>query len=83
MTPESNKILNSIFRKVLNVSENTDLNTLSYQNTTNWDSLRHVDLMIKISKYFKIQFNTEEILSLKSYEAIKKCLEKKLNIYGI
>lgn len=52
--------------------------TASQQTCAEWDSMNHLRLIIEIESEFDVSFEPEEIAELKSYDAIKNILEKKL-----
>lgn len=65
----------SILKQVLGV-ENID-ETCSQKNCENWDSLRHLNLVVELESEFDVEFEPEEIAQMKSVEEIKKILAGK------
>jgi acyl carrier protein len=53
-----------------------DENT-SQTNCAEWDSLRHLNLVVELEDAFSIQFEPEEIVSMKSVEAIETIVRAK------
>lgn len=49
----------------------------SQQNTENWDSLRHLNLMIALETEFDVEFEPEEIAVMKDIFAIEKFIISK------
>lgn len=47
------------------------------QNCENWDSLRHLNLIVELEAEFAVEFDPEEIAQMKSYADIKAALEAK------
>jgi len=68
------KIL-EIVSQVLNIK--ADENT-SQTNCAEWDSLRHLNLVIELEEAFDVQFEPEEIATMKSVVAIETVLKTKL-----
>lgn len=49
----------------------------SQANCENWDSLRHLDLIVELESEFDVEFEPEEIVEMKDFDAIKRMLELK------
>ena len=47
---------------------------LSAEQTTNWDSIRHLDLVMALEEAFGVSFSSEELGVLTSYRAIVEAL---------
>ena len=43
----------------------------------NWDSLKHLELVVEIESAFNIELEPEEIAEMKSFKDIKKILQGK------
>lgn len=65
-----------IVEQVLNtkVDENT-----SQKNCTEWDSLRHLNLIIELEMEFDISFEPEEIAKLTNVQIIESHIKEKLS----
>ncbi|MFC2170963.1 acyl carrier protein [Calditrichota bacterium] len=59
----------------IDVDSITDKMTM--QDVERWDSLKHLEFVMKLEEVFDIAFETEEIIELVSVEEIKKTLIKK------
>ena len=44
----------------------------------NWDSMRHLNLIVELESEFCVEFEPEEIAEMKDYERIKSLLYSKL-----
>ena len=67
---------NEIFVKVFSVSVG-DLNEeFSILNVENWDSVAQMELITQIEDTFDIMMETDDIISLSSYEKGKEILAK-------
>ena len=65
------KVIISCFKKVLKIKKIAkDLNKIKMQNFEAWDSLAHINLLLKIEKKFKIKFTMREISELTSFKKI-------------
>lgn len=58
-----------------------DPNVLSEQsnalNTANWDSLRHIELMLAVETTFGVNFSMAEMVSMQDLGDMRKLLEAK------
>lgn len=71
-----NEKLQSIFSNVLNIPlENVSENS-SMENTKEWDSLAHLNLLLTIEEEFNIKFPMEKIQEVNNFTKIKEELEK-------
>lgn len=66
----------AIMERVFN-SKGLNTNT-NQQNCGNWDSLRHLNLIIELENEFDVEFEPEEIADMKSLIDIERQLKKKL-----
>lgn len=53
--------------------------TISQTNCENWNSLRHLNLIVDLETEFDVEFEPEEIAAMKDYKSIRKMLESKLS----
>lgn len=53
--------------------------TISQANCDNWNSLRHLNLIVDLEAEFNVEFEPEEIAAMKNYESIRQMIEKKLS----
>lgn len=66
---------NKAFVEALGVSEDI-LETLNYQDVTEWDSVGHMGLVAEIEEAFDIMFETDDIIDFSSYVKGKEILAK-------
>ena len=52
----------------------------SMQDINNWDSLKHMTLVLTLEEHFKIKFNGEEIIKMDNFKSIKDLIKKKINL---
>lgn len=70
------KSLQEVFKRALEQDVKIDSNT-SRDNTPEWDSLAHLNLIIELEEEFGIEFNREEIPLLDNVDKILKKISKK------
>ena len=68
-------------KKVISAVFNIDIelinNESSPDNIENWDSLKHMNLIVALEEEFEIEFNDEEIVDSMNYALILNILESK------
>ena len=47
-------------------------------NTKNWDSIRNLNILLRIEADLKIEFNTREFNSLNNFKSILKNVQSKI-----
>ena len=72
-----NKIKN-IISNLFEVDIELINNDFSSDNTDNWDSLGHMNLVVALEEEFDIEFEDEEILELITYELILNIINEKI-----
>ena len=73
LEPEVKKILSNVL-KIPIAKINSDCSTI---NIDNWDSLKHIQVVLKLEEFFKIKFDVNEYSELTSYNNIINLLSKK------
>lgn len=53
--------------------------TASQQTCDKWDSLHHLNLIVELENEFDLEFEPEEIAGMKSFEAVKRVIQSKLD----
>ncbi len=69
--------IKQVISDVFNIDVNSVNNKTSTKNIENWDSLKHMNLIIALEEEFNIEFSDEEILTSMNYESILTILEGK------
>lgn len=70
--------LKGVFHQVLGVSEQEVSLATNMQNLKAWDSLNHLNIIVKIEEVFNITFEALEIIELNSLEKIILTIESKI-----
>jgi acyl carrier protein len=66
--------IKEVLKKALNISEISD--NISQQNCENWDSLRHLNLIVELEDEFGVSFEPEDIAEMKDIPSIQEKIEK-------
>lgn len=70
---------NDIFKRMFNVKDE-ELPSLAYKDTAEWNSMAHISLVAEIEEAFGLDFDTDDIFQLKSYNIGKEMLKTKFNV---
>lgn len=62
---------------VLNIDPNTLTDESNGQNTENWDSLRHIELMLAVETVFGVTFSMSEMISMQNLGDMRRLLQEK------
>jgi acyl carrier protein len=57
------------------INENT-----SSENVKEWDSLKHMNLVIALENELDIRLSNKEIVKIRNFKEIVSCVEKKLKL---
>ncbi len=63
-----------VLKRVLNISEVSD--DISQQNCENWDSLRHLNLIVELEDEFGVSFEPEDIAEMKDLNSVLNKIEQ-------
>ena len=69
--------LNEIVANVLSVDPSILSDESNAKNTPNWDSARHIDLMLAVEVAYDVQFTMPEITSMQNLGDMRRLLEAK------
>lgn len=70
--------LKRLLATILNIDyENVD-DSLSRENSEDWDSFNHLMLMSEVEKQFHVSFSLQEIENVKTYADIRNLIRVKL-----
>lgn len=65
-------------RQVFNLKPELKLDEIKYGQPTNWDSIRHITLFIKLKSVFNVSFEADEIVSIDNFKKLKKHFFEKI-----
>ena len=71
------KKLQEIFNTILN-KKIIDYNKLEINKTKNWDSLKHLNLILLLEEEFSIKVNSDDIQKLTNYNKILSFLNSRI-----
>lgn len=69
--------LETIVANVLSISEDQLNDESNAKNTPNWDSARHIDLMLSIEVAYHVRFSMPEITGLQNLGDMRRLLAGK------
>lgn len=70
--------IKNVMSSVLGI-ESSEINENTTQNTIEqWDSLKHMNLIVAFEEEFNIEFTNEDIMEMVSYPLIKIIIEEKV-----
>jgi acyl carrier protein len=72
-----NERIRSILSDVLEMPAHDISEGLSAEQTSNWDSMRQINLMMALEEAFDVSFTSEELGTLTSYRAIADALAQR------
>jgi acyl carrier protein len=72
--------IKQIMADVLDLEAECIEESTTQDNTPNWDSLNHVNLIIAVEQEFDLTFSPEEIEGMVSFSKIVETLETKLRL---
>jgi acyl carrier protein len=73
-----NKI-NEILTMTFKISPEDSLKNLGMNDVVRWDSLTHMDLIVKIEDDMKIQLSGDDIADMITFDAIRTIIGKYVN----
>ena len=70
--------LKQVMAAILDVDPSTIDNNTNTDTMPNWDSLRHINLILALEQEFQIQISDDDTDNIKSYQLIKLVLQELL-----
>ena len=71
---ENNKLLNA-FLAALGEQDSNEIERAEYGVTTGWDSMAHMQLINEIESTFDVMLETDEVISMSSYQRAKEIVK--------
>ncbi|RLE17280.1 MAG: acyl carrier protein [Actinobacteria bacterium] len=69
--------LDAAFRSALMLPGSTELATVSYASTPEWDSVGHLQLMAGLDEAFKISIRDEDVVEMSDYASVRRILRER------
>jgi acyl carrier protein len=69
------KIMSEVFE--MNTQDFPD--SINQEHIDNWDSLRHLNLIVELEEVFQVSYEPEEIAEMTSFEKITEITSIKIN----
>jgi acyl carrier protein len=70
--------IKQVIADILDVDPNSINESTNRDNTSKWDSLNHINLMIALEQEFSVTFDPTEMESMFSFADILEVLDRKL-----
>jgi len=68
--------LKEVLSRIFNVSLATITEEASPDTIENWDSLRHMNLVLALEEEFDVEFTDDQVVEILSYKLIKIVLQE-------
>jgi len=68
--------LKEVLSRIFNVSPDIITDDASPDTIENWDSLRHMNLVLALEEEFEIEFTDDQVVEILSYKLIKIVLRE-------
>jgi len=72
------KQLSSLFRAQLKLAPEINIAECSIENTSAWDSMSHMNLIITLEETFEIVLSGDEIAAMTDYDSLANIIEMKI-----
>jgi len=69
-------VVQRIMALIFEVESNLISETTSQDNTAEWDSIRHLDLITALEEEFEIEFSIEDIANLVNFGIVVAAIEE-------
>jgi acyl carrier protein len=69
--------IKKVMSNVFNINVDSINNESSPDNIENWDSLKHMNLIVALEEEFRIEFDDEEVVDSMNYALILNILSSK------
>ena len=74
-----NDKIKNIMASVFDVKSENIQDSSSPDTIPNWDSMKHIDLILSLEEEFNLEFDEKEISEMMSFKNIKNIINLKLN----
>jgi acyl carrier protein len=69
--------LDQAIRDGLGLSESTDVRTIAWGQTEEWDSVAHMQLVATLEAAFDILIDTDDVIAMSDYAEIRRIVSQK------
>jgi len=76
--PDLDRTLKRLFVDLFDIAEEDYSDQLSYEDTPEWDSLGHMQMVSALTKEFGVEFDIEEVMAMETVARIKEIVSAKL-----
>ena len=78
MKQDIQKSCEKIFVRILQLSS-SEVHTASYDTSDNWDSLKHMELIMAIEDQFKIELEEDDMMKMQNFQQTTALIQRKLD----
>jgi acyl carrier protein len=72
--------LDEAIRDALGLRDSTDVHTIAWGQTEEWDSVAHMQLVAALEMAFGIMIDTDDVIAMSDYAEIRRILNE---TYGV
>jgi acyl carrier protein len=76
--PDLDTTLKRLFADIFDIDADEFCDELSYEDTPDWDSLGHMQMVSALAKEFGVEFDIEEVMAMETVARIKEIIAAKL-----
>lgn len=80
MTSSMSADFDEVFRKALGLDDDTDLSTVAYGETAEWDSVGHLELVLALEDAYGISIDGADVLETADYQRLKTLLRERYEV---
>jgi acyl carrier protein len=73
--PETER-LDQVIRDGLGLSDVTDVRSIAWGQTEEWDSVAHMQLVAALEATFEIMIDTDDVIAMSDYAEIRRVVEE-------
>jgi acyl carrier protein len=77
--PETERLDRAI-RDGLGLPDSTDVHSIAWGQTEEWDSVAHMQLVAALEATFEIMIDTDDVIAMSDYSEIRRIVSQK---YGV
>lgn len=70
--------IDAIVKEILQIS-NYNIENVNRESNSNWDSLKHLEIMMALEEEFEIRLSVAEVTNINSVSDLYTCIARKVN----